>query len=49
MVIPGVTIRNASEKRASWGFASLLSACHAMSIAITSVLPLPVAILNAMR
>ena len=49
MVMPGVTIRNASEKRASCGLASLLSACQAMSIAMTTVLPEPVAILNAMR
>ena len=31
------------------GLASLLRACQAMSIAMTTVLPLPVAILNAMR
>ena len=49
MVMPGVTIRKVSEKRASWGLASLLSACQAMSIAMTTVLPVPVAILSAMR
>ena len=49
MVMPGVTIRKVSENRASWGLASLLSACHAMSIAMTTVFPLPVAILKAMR
>ncbi len=49
MVMPGVTMRNASLKRASCGFASLLSACQAMSIAMTTVLPQPVAILKAMR
>ena len=47
--MPGVTIRKVSEKRASCGLASLLSACQAMSIAMTTVLPVPVAILNAMR
>ena len=49
MVMPGVTIRNVSVKRASCGLASLLSVCQAMSIAMTTVLPLPVAILKAMR
>ena len=49
MVMPGVTIRKVSEKRASWGLASLLRACQAMSIAMTTVLPEPVAILKAMR
>ena len=39
MVMPGVTIRNASEKRASCGLASLFSVCQAMSIAMTTVLP----------
>ena len=47
--MPGVTIRNVSEKRASCGLASLLSACQAMSMAMTTVLPEPVAILKAMR
>ncbi len=47
--MPGVTMRKASEKRASCGLASLLSACQAMSIAMTTVLPLPVAIFKAMR
>ena len=45
-MIPGVTIRKVSEKRASCGLASLLSVCQAMSIAITTVLPEPVAILK---
>ncbi len=49
MVMPGVTIRNRSEKRLSCGFACLLSACHAMSMAISTVLPEPVAILKANR
>ena len=47
--MPGVTTRNVSLKRLSWGLASLLSACQAMSMAMTTVLPDPVAILNAMR
>ena len=49
MVMPGVTMRNVSEKRASCGLASLLSVCQAMSMAMTTVLPEPVAILKAMR
>ena len=49
MVMPGVTIRKVSEKRASCGLARLLSVCQAMSMAMTTVLPEPVAILNAMR
>ena len=36
-------------KRLSWGSASLLSVCQAMSIAMTTVLPEPVAILKARR
>jgi len=44
-----VTTRKASENRLSWALASLLSACQAMSIAMTTVLPEPVAILKAMR
>ena len=49
MVIPGVTTRKFRENRLSSGLASLLSPCHAMSMAMTSVLPLPVAILKASR
>src|ERR1700730_10475422 len=49
MVMPGVTIRKVSEKRASCGLACLLSVCHAISMAMTTVLPEPVAILNAVR
>ena len=49
MVMPGATMRNESLNRASCGASSLLSACQAMSIAMTTVLPLPVAILKAMR
>ena len=40
MVMPGATMRNESLKRASCGFSILLSACQAMSIAMTTVLPL---------
>ena len=47
--MPGVTIRKVSEKRASCGLASLFSVCQAMSMAMTTVLPEPVAILKAMR
>ena len=46
---PGVTMRKASPNRASCGLASLFSDCQAMSIAMTTVLPEPVAILNAIR
>ena len=49
LVMPGVQIRNASEKRGSCVLASLFSVCQAISMAITSVLPLPVAILKAIR
>ena len=47
--MPGVTSRKVSEKRASCGLARLLSVCQAMSMAMTTVLPEPVAILNAVR
>ena len=49
MVMPGVTTKNASEKRLSEGLMDLLSASQAMSIAIRVVLPVPVAILSATR
>ena len=39
MVMPGVTMRKASLKRRSWRLASLFSACQAMSMAMTIVLP----------
>ncbi len=48
-MIPGLTIKKVSLKRASWGFASLLSVCQATSMAMTTVLPDPVAILRASR
>ena len=44
MVMPGVTTRKRFVKRASRGDCALLSVCHAISIAITTVLPEPVAI-----
>ena len=37
--MPGLTIRKVSENRASCGLASLLSACQAISMAMTTVLP----------
>ena len=45
--MPGVTTRNRLVKRASRGLNDLLAVCQAMSIAITIVLPVPVAILSA--
>src|SRR2546429_7580428 len=45
----GHTTRKASEKRASCRLAALLSPDQVMIIAITSVLPLPVAIFTAHR
>ena len=47
--MPGVTTRNVSENRRSFGSAILFKACQAMSMAMTTVLPEPVAIFNAMR
>ena len=57
--MPGVTIRKASVKswlrdpvRLPWGErvrASLFSVCQAISIAMTRVFPLPVAIFSATR
>ena len=49
IVRPGVMTRNRLAKRASFGWATLLSVCQAMSIAITTVLPEPVAIFSATR
>ncbi len=42
-------MRNRLAKRASFGWAALFSVCQAMSIAITTVLPEPVAIFSATR
>src|ERR1700704_967751 len=47
--MPGVTIRNAREKRSEPGVRTALSVCQAMIIAMTVVLPAPVAIFKAMR
>lgn len=47
--MPGATRRNASANRRSCGLAALLRVCQAISIAMTTVLPVPVAILWAMR
>ena len=47
--MPGVTTRNVSENRRSFGSAILFKACQAMSMAMTTVLPEPVAIFIAMR
>jgi hypothetical protein len=49
MVMPGLTMRKVSLSRASSGFANWLSACQAMSMVMTTVLPDPVAILRARR
>src|SRR5271157_5864996 len=46
MVMPGVTTRNVSENRLSFGLAILFKACQAMSMAMTTVLPEPVAIFH---
>ena len=45
--MPGVTTRNRLENSLFCGVAALLSVCQAMSIAITTVLPEPVAIFSA--
>ena len=47
--MPGETSRKASEKRASCGLAALFSVCQAISIAMTTVFPVPVAIFRATR
>ena len=47
--MPGVTTRNRLVKRASRGDCTLLSVCQAISIAMTTVLPAPVAIFSAAR
>ena len=47
--MPGVTMRNVSENRRSFGSASLFKACQAISMAMTTVLPVPVAIFIATR
>ena len=42
-------MRNVSENRRSFGSASLFKACQAISMAMTTVLPVPVAIFIATR
>ena len=49
MVIPGVTTKNRLAKRASLGVITLLTVCQAINMAITTVLPVPVAIFNPTR
>ncbi len=49
MVMPGVTTKNRLAKRASDGVITLLMVCQAISMAITTVLPAPVAILSPTR
>ena len=49
MVMPGVTIRKPRLKRLLFGRRTALTVCQAISIAMTVVLPLPVAIFRAMR
>ena len=49
MVMPGVTIRKPLVKRPLWGWRTALIVCQAISMAITVVLPAPVASLRAMR
>ena len=47
--MPWVTTRKRLVKRASRGLCAWFSVCQAMSIAMTTVLPEPVAIFNAVR
>ncbi len=47
--MPGVTTRKRLVNRASRGLCTLFSVCQATSIAITTVLPAPVAIFRATR
>ena len=49
MVRPGVTIRNPRVNRRLPGRRTALTTCHAMSMAMTVVLPAPVASLSASR
>ena len=49
MVRPGVTTRKRFEYSLFRGAAALFSTCQAISIAITTVLPDPVAIFRATR
>ena len=49
MVMPGVTTRKLRVKRVLWGRRTAFTVCQAMSIAITAVLPAPVASFRATR
>ena len=49
MVMPGATTRKAFEKRLELGDRTAFSVCQAISMAITVVLPAPVASLKATR
>ena len=48
-MIPGATIRKPRENFLAFGWRTALTVCHAISIAITVVLPAPVASFSAMR
>ena len=49
MVMPGVTTRKPREKRLLLGWRAALTVCQAISIAMTVVLPAPVASFSARR
>lgn len=49
MVIPGVMMRNPREKMLDIGERTAFTVCHAINIAMTVVLPEPVAIFRARR
>ena len=49
MVMPGVTTRKPRVKRGLLGRRTAFTVCHAMSMAMTAVLPAPVASFNAIR
>ena len=49
MVMPGVTTRKLRVKSWDLGYSTAFRVCQAMSIAMTVVLPEPVAILSAQR
>ena len=49
MVMPGVTIRKPRLRSCLPGVRTALTVCQAISMAMTVVLPLPVAIFRAMR
>ena len=49
MVMPGVTTKKPRVKRRLWGRRTELTVCQAINIAMTVVLPVPVANLSANR